>query len=116
MKNIVILRNPSTVIVGVSKKEVKSLQEKCLNQVRGYYQRNLVLGGESWSGSSLRGTARSYGYHYGVSRDNLFARLCKVSKHTVSILDRDDHNRRKVVIFSQRAYERAHTLFGLIEN
>jgi hypothetical protein len=42
---------------------------------RGVYQRNIVLGSESLSGSTLKGKAAKYGAHYRQSRDNLLSRL-----------------------------------------
>ena len=42
---------------------------------KGSYQRALVLGNETWSGSSLTGRARNYGGHYARSRRNLLARI-----------------------------------------
>jgi hypothetical protein len=42
---------------------------------RGCYQRNILNGFEAISGSTLKGKARSYGFHYAESRRNLLARL-----------------------------------------
>jgi hypothetical protein len=49
--------------------------ETALSVARGCYQRNLLRGVESLSGSTLRGVAASYGYHYARSRKNLLARV-----------------------------------------
>lgn len=51
--------------------EVRAL---ALRQCRGVYQRNLIDGVESLSGSTLRGKAASYSGRYRESRDNLLAR------------------------------------------
>jgi hypothetical protein len=42
---------------------------------RGCYQRDLLEGRETWSGSSLRGKATKWRLHYKWSRDNLIARV-----------------------------------------
>ena len=42
---------------------------------RGCYQRDLLEGHENLSGSTLKGRARDYGYHYAQSRKNLLARM-----------------------------------------
>ena len=39
------------------------------------YQRNVLFGGEAWSGSTLTGTAKKYGGRYRDSRQNLIDRL-----------------------------------------
>lgn len=48
---------------------------------RGEYQRNIVLGWENLSGSTLRGRASSYGAHYARSRRNLLRRLRSAGLH-----------------------------------
>ena len=52
--------------------EIKSL---ALSQCRGDYQAALIHGSESWSGSTLRGRASSYGAVYARSRTNLIRRI-----------------------------------------
>jgi hypothetical protein len=42
---------------------------------RGSYQRELILGAQAWSGSTLVGKAASYGSHYKESREHLIRRL-----------------------------------------
>lgn len=42
---------------------------------RSYYQHDLLNGEESWSGSTLRGRARSYAGHYAASRQGLLDRI-----------------------------------------
>jgi hypothetical protein len=49
--------------------------EVILAQARGQYQRDLLNGHETWSGSSLKGKASSYGARYAESRQNLLARI-----------------------------------------
>lgn len=49
--------------------------DRALACARGDYQRAIILGGESLSGSTLRGTAKSYGYHYRASSKNLLSRI-----------------------------------------
>jgi hypothetical protein len=49
--------------------------ETALSLARGEYQRALVLGYESLSGSTLRGKASRYGARYAESRRNLLRRL-----------------------------------------
>ncbi|NIO67515.1 MAG: hypothetical protein GTN71_00245 [Anaerolineae bacterium] len=44
-------------------------------QAKGPYQRDLLDGGESWSGASLAGKASNYGAVYARSRANLLARI-----------------------------------------
>ena len=49
---------------------------RVLASARGCYQSALLDGQyEAWSGATLRGTARSYGYWYARSRKNLIARI-----------------------------------------
>lgn len=49
--------------------------KSALALARGTYQRNLILGYENLSGSTLKGFASSYGGHYAESRRNLLDRL-----------------------------------------
>lgn len=48
---------------------------EALKLARGCYQRNLLLGFENLSGSSLRGKAGRYRGKYAISRNNLLDRL-----------------------------------------
>lgn len=52
--------------------EIREAVEAC---ARGSYQQALLAGRESWSGSSLRGKASSYGASYGASRAKLLAAI-----------------------------------------
>lgn len=67
---------------------------------RGVYQRNLLAGVEAWSGATLQGTAKSYGFWYARSRKNLLSRLAKVVqvRH-----ERRAHGRRVVVLVGRSA-------------
>ena len=44
---------------------------------RGRYQAALLVGDQTWSGSTLRGTARDWGTRYATSRSNLVDRIYK---------------------------------------
>lgn len=49
--------------------------DRALDLAQGTYQRDLLLGRESLSGSTLKGRARSYGGRYQASRDGLLRRM-----------------------------------------
>lgn len=68
-----------------------------LAQARGCYQRAVIAGKEAISGSTLRGTAASYGGHYARSRKTLIARLRKAGL-SVEIVKED---RRHVLIVTK---------------
>jgi hypothetical protein len=53
----------------------QAAHQAALKLARGTYQRNLLLGVESWSGSTLKGAARGWGARYNASRTALAARL-----------------------------------------
>jgi len=65
---------------------------------RGSYQRDLLHGRETWSGSSLQGAASSYGYHYAVSRRNLLDRIRGLGYDAVTELRLIDSRWRRVLI------------------
>lgn len=65
----------------------------------GNYQRGLVTGRESLSGSTLRGKAKSYGSHYARSRDNLLGRLSRAG--LVVGEKKGAHGARLLVIMTQ---------------
>lgn len=50
-------------------------REVMLACTKGRYQVNLLRGVEAWSGSTLKGKARSYGDLYARSRHNLVLRM-----------------------------------------
>ena len=53
----------------------QNAMDLAMEQTKGSYQENLVLGFENLSGSTLKGTARSYGGKYAQSRAALLKRL-----------------------------------------
>ena len=53
----------------------RSAREVALKCARGSYQRNLLVGGEGWSGATLRGKAKTWGGKYSLSRSALLARM-----------------------------------------
>ena len=69
---------------------------KALKLARGCYQRNLLLGRESYSGSTLTGRAREWSGRYKNSRLNLMARIWKADL-PVEIEERD--HGRLVIVF-----------------
>jgi hypothetical protein len=72
-----------------------SLQAKALKLAKGDYQRSLLCGSEAWSGSTLRGSARtSHGASYYRSRNAVLERLTAAGiPHRFETIDR-----RKVLI------------------
>jgi hypothetical protein len=72
-----------------------------LGCARGCYQRAVILGEESLSGSTLRGKAAQYGAHYARSRRNLIARLRKAGLQVDET--RGARGRRILVIDGGRA-------------
>jgi len=67
-------------------------------QARGTYQRDLLDGGESWSGASLKGRASDYGAVYARSRGNLLTRInnalpkaWEAGTHLIPIPRHDEH-------------------------
>jgi len=61
------------------------VQRAALNLCRGSYQRALIEGSEYWSGSTLRGSARTQnGASYARSRDALLVRLSNAMKTWVA--------------------------------
>lgn len=50
-------------------------RDDLLGACRGVYQVSLVGGGETWSGSSLKGRAAAYAGRYAESRRNLAQRI-----------------------------------------
>ena len=70
--------------------------ERALTAARGRYQRNLLLGYESLSGSTLRGKAKSYSGRYANSRDALLNRVRVVG--VIVSERRADHNRRILLL------------------
>ena len=67
-----------------------------LDLCRGCYQRNLVMGIEALSGSTLRGKAASYSSRYRTSRANLLARIRGAGVPVREILGK--HRKRILVL------------------
>jgi hypothetical protein len=69
---------------------------KALSLAKGSYQRDVLLGRHSLSGSTLKGKARQYGGVYATSRANLIKRLVE---HGVRVSEEiGSHNKRLLVI------------------
>lgn len=70
--------------------------DKALSCCRGCYQRDIIMGNEAISGSTLKGKARQFSYHYMVSRRNLFKRITRMG---LVVLERTrGHNSRILVV------------------
>jgi hypothetical protein len=67
-----------------------------LQQAKGSYQFDLILGYENLSGSTLRGKAARYGAKYAESRFNLIRRLREAGFHVTE--RRAEKNARILVI------------------
>ena len=55
--------------------KTEPLLKQALKLARGAYQRALIEGDETWSGSSLKGKAKKWSSKYARSRKELLARL-----------------------------------------
>lgn len=77
--------------------EVKdeAVQVAALALAKGEYQRNVLRGVESMSGSTLRGRAASFGDVYARSRANLLARIKAAGLPVAEV--RGAHNLRVLV-------------------
>jgi hypothetical protein len=69
---------------------------KAMALTRGCYQRNLLLGREALSGSTLRGAAKSYICRYRQSGLNLLAR-CQSNGLPITEI-KGKHNKRIILI------------------
>lgn len=69
-------------------------QETALQLARGSYQRNLLLGYEAWSGSTLKGKAKKWSGQYSRSRESLLSRLYRAGLEVTF----QTINRRKVLV------------------
>ena len=75
----------------------KATRDKALALCRGQYQRNLIMGWENLSGSTLAGKAKEYSGRYAESRANLLGRLIA---NGIGVKERiGKHNRRILVLF-----------------
>lgn len=70
--------------------------EQALRLCRGSYQRDILLGRESLSGSTLKGKAKSYGGRYKASAASIL-RKCQLAGLPVSE-EAGKHGKRLVVI------------------
>lgn len=70
----------------LNRTKLMDLVQSC---AKGDYQRNLVVGTDSWSGSSLRGAAKNWGGEYAQSRANLEQRIRDTLDHYTIIVDND---------------------------
>ena len=74
------------------------------NAARGSYQSALLRGDETWSGSSLKGKARTYGAAYASSRYGLLRRVNRSLAvrwpgwHVETALVATDRTRRQLVV------------------
>ena len=70
--------------------------DEALELAKGSYQRDLLLGYESLSGATLRGTAKNWGARYAESRANLLSRIRQAG---IAVSERTgDHGKRILVI------------------
>jgi len=86
------------------------LQEAALALARGSYQRDLLLGSEAWSGSTLKGKAKQWGASYNSSRNELLKRLTAAG--IPHAFDSNNPSRRKILIIgvTQEEQNEANTL------
>lgn len=74
----------------------ETAKDRALSQARGCYQRNLIHGRESLSGSTLRGKAARYSGAYKRSRENLLGRMTAAGVRWGEV--RGKRNKRILVI------------------
>lgn len=77
-------------------KATPQAREIALRYARGGYQRGIIYGSESLSGSTLRGKAKEYSGRYRRSVINLLDRLIRAGLQVSE--ERGDHNKRILVI------------------
>ena len=70
--------------------------DRALELAQGTYQRNLLLGHENLSGSTLKGRARSWGGRYQASRNGLLRRMTEAGIPWTE--ERGERGRRILVI------------------
>ena len=76
----------------------KEQHKAALELSRGSYQRGLLTGVESLSGSTLRGLAASYSGKYRISRDNLLKRL---TNNGVVWSEQIGKNNRRILVIGE---------------
>lgn len=72
---------------------------RALDYARGDYQRNLLRGYESLSGSTLKGKARKWSGAYKRSRDKLLARLREAG---IKVAERRAERGRRVLVLGAK--------------
>lgn len=82
--------NPNTIVTDAD------AHERAIALARGSYQRDLLDGYESLSGSTLRGKASTYSDHYAASRRALLARIAAAGIPCTEVRGR--HGKRVLVI------------------
>jgi hypothetical protein len=76
---------------------VKNLeaQAEALKLARGCYQYALLTGGESLSGSTLRGKAANFSSRYKMSRENLISRCISAG---IKISETTGNNNKRILV------------------
>lgn len=101
---------------GVSVNTFTVVDPVCLDAVlklaRGPYQRALVNGIDSWSGSTLSGKAKDWCLSYRTSRESLRARICAHGFHTRFAIT---HTGRMVLVVEESEPRRSWRAMGLDE-
>lgn len=72
---LTLLRRAGVDGIDAAVTAAQALTDAVYGACRGAYQRSLLDGGETWSGSSLVGKAAKYGGRYAESRVALLARI-----------------------------------------
>ena len=80
---------------GFTRIESPQIRDRALDHARGSYQRDLVMGLESISGSTLQGKAGQWGGKYAHSRDRLLERLDRIG---IKVGRATDHKGRRVLV------------------
>ena len=62
------------------------------------YQRDLILGKEAWSGSTLKGKAKRWKGKYNKSQDSLIHKIQEAGYEVLFEYRKEDHNRLVCVI------------------
>ena len=75
-----------------------SVQEAALRLCKGSYQRNIVLGRESLSGSTLKGKAKNWSMKYAHSRNALLLRFKEAG---LSVHEEQQDHGRRVLVFGE---------------
>jgi hypothetical protein len=96
MKSIINIRPDTFSLVNPWTQIKASIIDEALRHCKGCYQRDIVLGYQALSGSTLKGKAKKWGGKYYRSRLNLIFRL---RANGFNVWERTGlHNRRILVI------------------